>query len=142
MRRITWAAGLALVTIGLAGCASAEDDPGSDATPSGSPSPTATQSETTSAATTPSPAGPTVEITIDGDDVTPNGATVEAAVGEPVTLAITADAPGELHVHSTPDQEVAFGAGSSTHGLTFDRPGVVEVESHDTGKVIVKFQVR
>lgn len=144
MRRHTWAAGLAAVVIVLTGCASQEDSPDVEAsdeptassTPSGaSPSPSATSPA-------PAPAGTTVEITIKGDDVTPSGKTVQVDVGDPVRLAITSDAAGELHVHSTPDQEVTFVKGTSTHELTFDRPGVVEVEDHHSGKVIVKLEVR
>jgi hypothetical protein len=136
-------AGLAVVVIGLAGCAAQEDEPG-DTTASEAPS--AVPSETpTSGAPAPSataPAGTTIDITIKGHDISPSGETVEASVGEPVTLAITADDAGELHVHSTPDQVVAFDAGSSTHELTFDKPGVVEVEDHHSGKVVVKLEVR
>ena len=142
MRRNTWVAGLAAVVIGLTGCAS-QEEPGADTTGSDTPSASPTESPTGSAApTTQALAGTTVEITITGNDVSPNGKTVNAVVGEPVTLAITADAAGELHVHSTPDQEVAFGKGTSTHELTFDKPGVVEVEDHHSGRVIVRLEVR
>ena len=47
------------------------------------------------------------------------------------TLNINSDAAGELHVHTTPEQEIAYDAGTSTHEMTFDRPGIVEVETHD-----------
>ena len=83
-----------------------------------------------------------VDITFDGDSVTPNGERIDAKVGEPVTLNIDADAPGELHVHSTPEQEVAYDAGTSTHEVTFDQPGVVDVESHELGNIVVQVEVR
>jgi hypothetical protein len=56
-------------------------------------------------------------------------------------LHITADRAGELHVHSTPEQELEFDEGESHVELTFDHPGVVEVEDHESGKVILQLQV-
>lgn len=142
MRRITWVAGLAVVLIGLTGCASQDDEPGdttAEETPSASAG--ATPSSSAPSPTPTAPAGTTIEITVEGHDISPNGKTVKAGLGEPVNLVITSDASGELHVHSTPDQEVAFKAGTSTHELTFDKPGVVEVEDHHSGKVVVKLQI-
>ncbi len=67
---------------------------------------------------------------------------VEGKVGEPVTVEITADKAGELHVHSTPEQEIEFGTGTTTHEVTIESPGVVEVESHDPDTVVVQLEVR
>ena len=50
--------------------------------------------------------GTTVDITIKDGKVTPNGERVKAKVGSPITLKIDADRAGEIHVHSTPEQEV------------------------------------
>lgn len=83
-----------------------------------------------------------VRITIKGDTVSPNGKKVDVEANEPVILDVTADAPGEIHIHSTPEQEIEYDAGQSSHTVTFDRPGVVEVESHTLEKVIVQLQVR
>jgi hypothetical protein len=83
-----------------------------------------------------------IEITISGDTVTPNGKKIDVSMNQPVTLDVTADKAGQIHVHSTPEQEIAYDSGESTHTLTFDRPGVVEVESHTLEKVIVQLQVR
>lgn len=83
----------------------------------------------------------TIQITFDGDSVTPNGERVEVSRGEPVTLEVTADQPGEIHVHSTPEQEFEYDAGTTTLELTIDEPGVVDVESHDLGDVIVQLEV-
>lgn len=130
-----------VAVLALAGCASQEDaDGGStpDPTPTGSPSPTA--SDGTPTVPTEAP-GTTVEVTISGSDVTPNGKTVEVDRGEDVTFSITSDAPGELHFHSTPEQQIQFAAGTSSHTVRFDRPGVVEVESHELEKVVVKLEV-
>ncbi len=86
--------------------------------------------------------GTEIAITITGDSIEPNGARVEASVGAPITLKITADRAGELHVHSTPEQEIAFEAGTTTKELTIDTPGIVEVEDHDLEKVVVQIEVK
>jgi len=86
--------------------------------------------------------GPVIEVTREGDEFTPNGARVDAVIGEPVILSITADEAGELHVHSVPEQEIAYDAGTSEHEITIDRPGVVEVESHDPDVIVLQLEVR
>ncbi|MBI2242730.1 MAG: hypothetical protein HYU55_01805 [Nocardioides sp.] len=84
-----------------------------------------------------------VEVTIEGESVTPNGERVEVAVGQDVELDVTADAPGEIHVHSTPEQELEYEAGESTLTIEgIDKPGTVDVESHNLEKVIVQLEVR
>jgi hypothetical protein len=83
-----------------------------------------------------------IDVTFDGDSVTPNGERVEVSVGQPVTLHVTADAPGEIHVHSTPEQEVEYQQGETDVKLTpIDAPGTVDVESHHLDKVIVQLEV-
>jgi hypothetical protein len=103
----------------LAGCG--DDDTGS---------PPASDSDTT-----------TVNITFSDGSVTPNGERVEVKAGEPVELVVKADEPGELHVHSTPEQEFEYGAGTTTLELSLDQPGVVDVEAHDPKVVIVQLEV-
>jgi hypothetical protein len=71
----------------------------------------------------------------------PNGDRVEAHVGEPVTLHITSDRAGELHVHSEPEQHIEYDAGETTAQVTIDRPGVVDVEDHNADVVVVQLQV-
>jgi hypothetical protein len=134
--------------LALGGCGSDEGGGGDavDASPTATES-SATPSETASASPSspteePSPAGTTVEVTVEGGQVSPSGERVRAGVGEPVTFAIDADSGGELHAHSSPEQEIAFDAGRSEHTLTFDRPGVVEVELHDPAVVVVQLEVR
>ena len=145
--RLRWAtAAAAVITVtalGLAGCASAEDTEPDDAATT-SATPTESESASTSASTEPAPepAGVVVDITFDGDSVKPNGDRIDAKVGEPVTLNIDADAAGELHIHSTPEQEIAYAAGTSTHKVTFDQPGVVDIESHNLEKIVVQVEVR
>ncbi|MFP5252914.1 MAG: hypothetical protein ACLGH4_03860 [Actinomycetes bacterium] len=89
----------------------------------------------------PEPQGTVVVITIEGERIEPNGASIKADLDEPVILSVTSDRAGELHVHSTPEQFVDFREGSHEYELTFEQPGVVEVEDHDTGFVIAQLQV-
>ena len=84
-----------------------------------------------------------IDITFKGDQTTPNGSVIKASVNQPISLHVTADAPGEIHVHSSPEQEFEYKAGTSTLKLTpIAAPGVVTVESHTLGKVLFKLQVR
>jgi len=83
----------------------------------------------------------TVEITFSDGSVTPRGERVEVEVGEPIELVVKADEPGELHVHSSPEQELEYDAGTTTLKLTIKQPGVVDVESHDLEVVVVQLEV-
>jgi len=84
----------------------------------------------------------TIEVTFEGGTVTPNGERVEVGVDDEVELVVQADEGGEIHVHSTPEQTLEYGAGTTTLPITLDQPGVVEVESHDLDQVIVQLEVR
>ncbi len=83
-----------------------------------------------------------VEITFESGEVTPNGDRIEVDAGQPIDLEVTADEPGEIHVHSDPEQEFEYVAGNTTLEMQFDRPGVVTVESHDLDQVIVQLEVK
>lgn len=84
-----------------------------------------------------------IDITFSGGSVTPNGDRIHVAVGQRIELDITADAPGEIHVHSSPGQEIQYDKGSSTIALTpIEAPGVVAVESHALHKVILQLQAQ
>ena len=84
-----------------------------------------------------------VQVTFDGDSVTPNGDRIEVAVGQDVVLDVTADAAGEIHVHSDPEQEFEYPAGDSEQTIEgIDKPGTIEIESHTLDKVIVQLEVR
>ncbi|RYB95099.1 hypothetical protein EUA93_12545 [Nocardioides oleivorans] len=95
-------------------------------------------------AASPSADGDAVAVTVtrDKDTFTPNGERVELGIGQTLELTITADEAGEFHVHSTPEQEIAYDEGTSEHEITIDRPGVVEVESHEPASVVLQLEVR
>jgi hypothetical protein len=141
--RTSLARPLLVLTTALALSACGNDTTPAEETPT-SGSATAAPSDTSEASSptaSAEPAGAVVDITINGADVSPKGDRVEVDLGKPVTLKITSDRAGELHVHSTPEQEVSFEAGTTTRNLTFEQPGVVEVEDHESGAVIVQLQV-
>ena len=84
-----------------------------------------------------------IQVTFSGDSVTPNGDRGEVQHGQPVELKITADAPGEIHVHSSPEQELEYDKGTSTLEIKpIQAPGIVDVESHTIDKTIVQLEVR
>lgn len=129
------------LSLGLASCGGETDtaEPTSPtATTSGA---TSSPSEPQSSEAEPEPTGTVIEITVADGSVTPAGDRVEVGVGEEITLAISADEPGELHAHTTEELTLAYPAGESEQTLVVDQPGVVEVESHDLGVVIVQLQV-
>ncbi len=105
---------------------------GGDADPPASSSGTATTDGDTLAVT----------VTREGGTFTPNGERVELAVDQTLVLTVTADEAGELHVHSTPEQEIQYDAGTSEHEISIDRPGVVEVESHEPALIVLQLEVR
>ena len=131
----------------LSACGADEDtdppatDQSSSSSPSDSPSdsPADSPSESESSSTDD---GVAVTVTRDGDSFTPNGERVELGVDQPLVLTIEADEAGELHVHSTPEQEIPYDAGTSEHEIVIDRPGVVEVESHEPDLVLLQLEVR
>lgn len=145
-------AGTAVAILVLTGCGST--GAGGDATDtseleeSAASSPAATEEPTQEPSTEPSPqpsAQPSdddaIEVEIEGDQISPNGKRVKVDVGEPVTLEVESDRPGEFHVHSTPEQEIAFGKGETTLEITIDTPGVVDVEEHEAGIVVLQLEV-
>jgi plastocyanin len=87
-------------------------------------------------------AGSTIQVTFADGDVTPKGERVEVDAGAPITFEVTADVPGAIHVHSSPEQEFDYESGTHDYKITIDTPGVVEVESHDLEVVIVQLEVR
>lgn len=161
MRRALAAAAVAALV--LTGCGETEEPTTAETTsespesgsadesqsPSGSPSksPSESPSESPSGSPSESPAGEqpvddAIEVEIEGDSIEPRGKRVEAAVGETITFRVESDRPAELHVHSSPEQVLQVKQGESTVPLVIDRPGLVEVEEHESGLVLVQLEVR
>lgn len=126
-------AGSVIVVLALAGC-SGTDEPVSDAgveTPNATETPGVSESLDDDA----------IEVEIEGDEVMPNGKRIKVQTAQTILLEIKSDRPGELHVHSTPEQEIAFKEGGSTIELTVETPGIVDVEEHESGVVILQLEV-
>lgn len=121
MRRLAILPVLGLLLTALVGCGSDDEAPADTDT-------TSTKS---------------VAVTVEGGRITPSGDRVDVAVGQPVELVVTADDSGEIHVHSDPEQEFQYSPGTSTFQLgSFDKPGIIEVESHTLDVTIVQLQVQ
>lgn len=146
-------AGAVIAAIALTGCGNNGTEDAATDTPSAgdtaAPTPTPTDAESTV-----EPEGPSedssddggkddaIEIEIEGDEIAPNGELIKVRVGEAVKLELESDRRGELHVHATPEQELDFGRGRTSLEVTIDTPGVVDVEEHESGVVILQLQVR
>jgi len=149
MRSRTTALALTLViAVALTGCGEDETSSKSGAAAADA-TPSATETPTPSAAGTPTdqptatrPSGPVLAVKITGDKVSPNGKAINLAAGKPLAITFTTNRPGELHVHSKPEQYVKFPAGTSTKKLIIKVPGVVEVEEHETSRVVAQIEVR
>jgi hypothetical protein len=83
-----------------------------------------------------------VKIRFADGDVTPSGDRVEVEVCQQVQFIVAADEAGEIHIHSDPEQELAYEEGEKKYDVAFDKPGVIEVESHDLDQVIVQLEVK
>jgi hypothetical protein len=83
-----------------------------------------------------------INITFKGGTVTPSGKKIDVKAGEPIKLHIVADKPGELHVHSSPEQEIEYPSGTTDKTITIDQPGVVEMESHTLDVLVAQLEVR
>ena len=84
----------------------------------------------------------TVPVTFSADSVDPLGKVVKLKVDQKLVLDIKAPSAGEIHVHSSPEQEISYPAGTSQAEIVIKRPGVVEVESHTLDKLVLQLEVR
>jgi hypothetical protein len=86
--------------------------------------------------------GRRIDVTIATDQVHPAGKRIVVRAGAPVTLVIQSATRGELHVHSSPERQVVYPRGRSSATLRIDQPGIVDVESHQLDKLVVRLEVR
>ncbi len=140
-------AAVAVATLVLTGCST--EEPAADETASPSSAASSADSSAsgeespTASSTTEDDSGPeAIEIEIEGDRIEPNGLRVNVAAGEPILLETESDRAAELHVHSSPEQVLEVPEGEGTLDLVIDRPGVVDVEEHDTGLILLQLEVR
>lgn len=84
-----------------------------------------------------------IHITFSGSSVTPNGERVAVKAGQKIEFVVKADAAGQIHVHSTPEKQLNYNAGTTEIQVgSFDQPGLIEVESHALDKTILQLQVQ
>ena len=83
-----------------------------------------------------------LDVSIKGDAITPTNKRIPVSMDEPLTITIKSDRSGELHVHSSPEEEIPFDKGTTTKKLTFKTPGVIEVEEHVSDTLIAQLEVR
>lgn len=134
---------LALGLVGALAACGSEEGPTADATSSStSTSPSSPSSASSEPSESSAPAGRTIQVRIAGDDVTPSDKRIEITAGEPVTVRVESDRKGELHVHSSPETTFDFGAGTSSKTFTIARPGIVEMEEHDSDTLVAQLEAR
>jgi hypothetical protein len=74
--------------------------------------------------------------------VSPKAHRVKVALGSSVRILVSSDVDDEVHVHGYEiEREVAAGQ-SVTVDFTADQSGVFEVESHETGLLLLQLQVQ
>jgi hypothetical protein len=123
---------------------SAGESPGASPSesPSGSPSGAATDDSTGGVETEDDAVE--IEIEIENGRVTPSGERVDVRIGEPIRFVVDSDVADQLHVHSTPEHTFAVKPGDDDKRFEFtlNQPGVVEVELHELGDVVVSLAAR
>jgi heme/copper-type cytochrome/quinol oxidase subunit 2 len=104
------------------------------------PSETTTTTAVAEATTTTEAVDPyTFDIGIDGTTVT-GGGRISVPLGETVTLRFTSDVADEVHIHGY-DLYVDLEAGGTVEvSFVADIPGVVELETHDTGLILANLE--
>ena len=139
-RRSSALAPLALALL-LTACAGTAPDTASGTGTTSSATSTSSPATSSSSAAPSTPAGQRIQVQVAGGQVTGDTGRVPVAAGEEVTLAVTSDAPDELHVHGY-DLTAELVPGTPAE-LTFAAtvPGVFEVELHDAGTVLLTIQV-
>lgn len=148
MQRLRLSSIVVVAVLLLSACTSGVDEPATSGASTPAPTTESSPSDTTPSApseATPSPeepTAPTVRVQIADERVTPNAEQVDVSMGETLVFEIVSDRPGELHVHSKPEQFVEFGEGRTRAEISIRTPGSVKVEEHDTSAVVAIVEVR
>jgi hypothetical protein len=137
-RRLSAAILVATVALALTGCGGSSDgkatDPGTDEALTATPMAQVTA--------TPPSGAKVIGVTVTADSVSPSGAKVEVKPNQPIVFEIDAAQAGELHVHSSPAKAIEYPAGKSQVQISIDKPGVIEAEIEDLGKLVVQLEVK
>jgi plastocyanin len=141
MHRRTLALLTAALLLAASGCASGDDDPGTE------PGPSDSMSRSTPASSEPTEteeAEKTVEVTVAVTDgkVKPKPHRVDVPLGSKVRLQVTSDVDDELHVHGFDIEESLEAGRTTTVEFTADQQGVFEVETHETELELLQLEVR
>jgi hypothetical protein len=134
--RLLAAAAVTTVALALTGC-------GGSSGSSGSKGADVELSATPSAQVTGTPPADArvIDVTVGKDSVSPSGSRVSVKRNQPVVFRIDAVEAGELHVHSSPAKAIEYPAGKSQVQISIDKPGLVEAEIEDLGKLVVQLEV-
>lgn len=135
-RRLLVAAAISTVSFALAGCGGSSGEPAAKA---GDLELTATPMAQVTGS--PSADAKVIEVTVGKDSVTPSGTQVAVKRNQPIVFQIDATEAGELHVHSSPAKAIDYPAGKSQVQISIDKPGLVEAEIEDLGKLVVQLKV-
>ena len=134
-RRLLVVVAIGAVTLALAGCGSSEGTPAQGADDALSATPMA---RVTGA---PPADAKVIGVTVGKDSVSPSGMKVTVKRNQPIVFEIDAVEAGELHVHSSPAKAIDYPAGKSQVQITIDKPGLIEAEIEDLGKLVVQLEV-
>jgi hypothetical protein len=132
---------LAAVLVGPAACGGADD--GDGRTAPGSTGPTATTSSSGSAPEPTAAADAELfEFEITGGEASPPLERASVARGATVRIVVASDQPDEIHLHG---YELAAEVGPGQPGViefVADQAGLFELETHETGLVLLQLQVQ
>jgi hypothetical protein len=136
-RRLLAAALTAVLAVALTGCGGgSEDAAGKKADVELSATPMA------QVTATPPADAKVIAVTVGKDSVSPSGTQVQVKRNQPIVFQIDAAEAGELHVHSSPAKAIDFPAGTSQVQISIDKPGLIEAEIENLGKLVVQLEVR
>lgn len=135
--RVLVVAATAAITFAVAGCGdSSGDSPAKGADVELTATPTA---QVTGA---PPADAKVIQVTVGKNTVSPSGTQVQVKRNQPIVFQIDAVEAGELHVHSSPAKAIDFPAGKSQVQISIDKPGLIEAEIENLGKLVVQLEVR
>ena len=130
-----------VLAVALGGCGDDAQEPQSAASSSSVPEASSSPTRDQGSASPTDGTGTRLAVRIDGDDVSPMAETMELSTGDVLTVEVDANRAGELHVHSSPEQYVEFGDGTTRQRIAFDKPGQVDIEEHQTGVLVARVLV-